>query len=1074
MIDPLTEAIRKKRDPLTEAVYNRNNPPLDRANPVGQAAGNVANIEESLRAVGEVPLQPEKSWWQSGLEHLARPGAATRSALEAARTGGDVGAAFGKGWGNPSSVVTGEQQLEQLGQSNVPVVNTVAKYLGQSGIGRFVGGTALEIAQDPTTLIGGGTQKIPGVAGAAAKRLTLAGKYVGPDLAPAGRVVSDVANVVPGVKGLREKVGSALNPMHVPFEATPAEQVALPKAYEMVANTERALPTLTRRSITERLDAAGAAGIDKTSADAASTLIESLPKTPGRYNQAVQIGKVRASPATAEVQAAAEFSIKSTDADIAEVRRLGLKIDQLQNYVYHRYRNPPEKVRNIFEAEKQKALSLGGNPSFAMTRILSDLNYARSIGLDPYTDIRALAAAHKAEATKMGAFYSLLRGPGGLQSLGKTVIDSVPQPGWKPLGDVPALKGYQLGKNLYVHPEVAKRLTNLAPMIDGSPEGLRLAKMIHGTGMKYFKMLTLGTVGFHARNFTGNIWLNIADGVWNPARYAQSAAVLARKVGSVELAGTRYTTDDILRRFDEYGLRGQGIFHEVGGPGQYPAQAERILQGRESSFGTKLGQAVIPSKSRPLGIVDTAGHGSRVVGETADSYGRMTNFLHHLDLGESFDEAAASVRKALFDYGDLTPLERSIRTYAIPFYPWMRNNLPKQLNLLLSNPKMATGTETVRRNAVSATDTDEANLPSWMRESGALPVGHPDYQSTAYATLNLPLYDLQQIHDPADIRAWAKNITSQLSPAITMIPQLATNTVAYSGAPITDTPDLKDQAMGDYLRFITKQLTGGVGRAYDQAISEEERQRRNLVKESRGLDVPPTVPRIAGPLGTFLPVNVQSQPLQAASAILDRQNLLEQQKKTVEAKKGFGLPLHDAIVAQKGAASGDPLSAAVQARQSSPSRYVPSVQSGDPLTDAANAASYRGGVGRIDVGQAVAVVQRAVAQSGVSRDWEPYLNLVLQKENRKGDPTAVNPTGVVYYENRPNELYHAKGLFQLMDPTFARYAKVAAAKNPEAFQGAFDIMDPTQNTLAAIEYIRANYAHPSKIPGLTQAGYGGY
>ena len=1043
----------------------------DKPNPMLSAASNVANVEQSLRAVGETPLQPEKSWWQSGLEHLARPGAATRSALEAARNKGDIGSAFGKGWNEPSSAVTGEQQLEQLGQSNVPVASAVAKYLGQSGLGRFIGGTALEIAQDPTTFIGAGTQRIPGVAGAAAKRLTLAGKYVGPDLSPVGAGLSSLANVVPGVKGVREAVGQNFNAAFVPFGASGQNKQLLPQAYQMIHNFEGKLPQDTLAAQKAVIDEAAAAGITRQSAEGATSLIESLPASPGQYNQLTQIGKINASAGSPEEKVAAVFARKSYDADIALANKLGLKADLIDNYTYHRYRNPPQQVQAIFAQVRTnpQSLNLGADPSFAKKRVIENLDVARSIGLDPYTDIRTTVAAHRAEAEKMVAYHNLLLGPRGLQSLGPTVIGTIPHPGWVNVGKVPSMAGYQIGDKLWVYPEVARHLANLAPMISNASEGRVLADQIHGTAMKYFKAFTLFTPAFYSRNTAGATWLNIADGVVNPLRYAQGAVAwfAPHLLPEMNIYGKVWKTQDLVNDFKSFSLQGQGIFHEVSGPGQYASQAEHLLRQREVPLGQRALEAMAPSAKHPLAPITAPMNAiftkGRQFGEASDSYMRFVNWLHHLDLGEPMAQAAQSTRNAQFDYGSLTATERNIRQYLIPFYPWMRYNLPKQLELLISNPKMATGTETLRRNAVSATGTDEANLPTWMRESGAIPIGHPDYQSTAYATLNLPLYDLQNVHDPADVQAMMKRITQTFSPFITMIPQLATNTVAYSGAPITDTPDLKDQAMRDYLRFITKQLTGGVGRAYDQAISEEERQRRNLVKESRGLDVPPTVPRIAGPLGTFFAVNVQSQPLQAASAILDRQNLLAQQKKVVEARLGKALPLSPEIAREKTTGS---FIAGIKAGQLEPPRIVPAGPPGTFLT----------GGPRIEAGQSVAVVQRAVEQAGVGRDWEPYLNLVLQKENRKGDPTAVNPTPVLNTWTRPGQPFeeHAKGLFQMLPSTFAANAALAAKRNPEPFQRGLDIMDPTQNILAAIERIRSTYGHPSQIPNLTYGTYRGY
>jgi hypothetical protein len=47
---------------------------------------------------------------------------------------------------------------------------------------------------------------------------------------------------------------------------------------------------------------------------------------------------------------------------------------------------------------------------------------------------------------------------------------------------------------------------------------------------------------------------------------------------------------------------------------------------------------------------------------------------------------AGQTRAIHFDYSDLTPFERNVMKNVIPFYTFMRNNLPYQVQMALTQP----------------------------------------------------------------------------------------------------------------------------------------------------------------------------------------------------------------------------------------------------------------------------------------------------------------------------------------------------------------------------------------------------
>ncbi len=68
---------------------------------------------------------------------------------------------------------------------------------------------------------------------------------------------------------------------------------------------------------------------------------------------------------------------------------------------------------------------------------------------------------------------------------------------------------------------------------------------------------------------------------------------------------------------------------------------------------------------------------------------RLALFISMVKDGKTYDEAEKIVSKALFDYGDLTDVEMKLRKTVVPFYTWVRKNIPLQLGQLLSNPSKA-------------------------------------------------------------------------------------------------------------------------------------------------------------------------------------------------------------------------------------------------------------------------------------------------------------------------------------------------------------------------------------------------
>lgn len=200
------------------------------------------------------------------------------------------------------------------------------------------------------------------------------------------------------------------------------------------------------------------------------------------------------------------------------------------------------------------------------------------------------------------------------------------------------------------------------------------------------------------------------------------------------------------------------------------------------------------------------------IGEYIDDHFRLANYLNGLNKYGDSKKAAQQVRKYLFNYNELTSVDRGIKV-AVPFWNWTKRNVPLQIQLLLEQPKYATSIqkfqEAINDNREGA-DWQKENsvaVPKWMTE----PFTDKEY----YTSLSSPTADLKTVSDPAAL-------LGSMNPVFKMGIETAMNKQFYNGQPISY--GTKDNAIlpEDLFRYLMRQ--GGVtGNLYDAGA-----QRRTL------------------------------------------------------------------------------------------------------------------------------------------------------------------------------------------------------------------------------------------------------
>jgi len=191
---------------------------------------------------------------------------------------------------------------------------------------------------------------------------------------------------------------------------------------------------------------------------------------------------------------------------------------------------------------------------------------------------------------------------------------------------------------------------------------------------------------YHLRNMVGNMWNNYLAGV-DVRNYPKAQAIQmyrkykGTKLGRVAEAELKrfgisgQTADDIIMQAEKTGVVGKGW---------YAADIETGLK-KELEKGFVRQPLRIKAKKIITGEIVT--EKGMAFGSTIENNARIAHFLDRLNKGDDVMQAATSVKKFLFNYGDLTAFEKQVTKRLMPFYTWTRKNVPLQAEMLWKQPE---------------------------------------------------------------------------------------------------------------------------------------------------------------------------------------------------------------------------------------------------------------------------------------------------------------------------------------------------------------------------------------------------
>ena len=282
---------------------------------------------------------------------------------------------------------------------------------------------------------------------------------------------------------------------------------------------------------------------------------------------------------------------------------------------------------------------------------------------------------------------------------------------------------------VYAHPDIVPEISEYAKMTVNPEAVSSFGKTMDAWNRLWKSYATVPIItgtGFHTKNSIGNVFNNhlaqvkayaygeagaIQKDIWQAKRAhpdlsvpdaLAASGVDADRIAKVELA----LENQVLE---------EGFFNT-----DLTGKAELAIEGKRGK-GQRIAAKFDPRNPEQMFGVPTG----RKVGEHIEDNARLAHFISKLDETGNAAQAAASVRKYLFDYGDLTPFERKVMKRIHAFYTFTRKNTPLQFEELVRNPAAANRLAMLEQATLGGDEGSAGkDVPSFMNDIGG-PVGRP-------------------------------------------------------------------------------------------------------------------------------------------------------------------------------------------------------------------------------------------------------------------------------------------------------------------------------------------------------------
>lgn len=249
--------------------------------------------------------------------------------------------------------------------------------------------------------------------------------------------------------------------------------------------------------------------------------------------------------------------------------------------------------------------------------------------------------------------------------------------------------------------------------------------------------------------------LDIGLGSINPRVNMHAIGIMAKRQGEMVMPNNiRYDWKTLRKMAEDFGVLVPGeVFAELTGKGARAFGATRMQRGMRSLV---RGRAQVENEAR------------------------MVLWLQNMRRGADPLEAANRVGDFLFNYGEVSRVEREFFRRLIPFYTFTRKNVELQVKMLRSNP----GRVINQLKPFRGLREDNESLTKWEAEALKIRLDRDGKTVHMLTGIDLPLRNLDTLWS-GGVRRTVRQQMGMITPLLKTIPELALNRQFFLGRDIT-------------------------------------------------------------------------------------------------------------------------------------------------------------------------------------------------------------------------------------------------------------------------------------------------
>jgi hypothetical protein len=317
---------------------------------------------------------------------------------------------------------------------------------------------------------------------------------------------------------------------------------------------------------------------------------------------------------------------------------------------------------------------------------------------------------------------------------------------------------------------------------------------------------------FHGLNAISNVlqnYLDIGIAAFNPAVNAQASAMIKIDLNlrKLERLSMKAGKEADAAREEMAEILSKKVFTDITGvewtygelrmhmqrnniafnPGHNVGSLDTTTQGRVEQLYDSTDSVLVKAakNANVFSVTSLPYKTGREFAQIVEAQARVLNFMNNLKNTGDPLLAAQRTKMFLFDYGNLTRVEKTILKRLMPFYTFSRKNIELQARALLTTPGRITSELTALRNLGMVLSGDEITeeekkmLPQWALNGIGILAERRGSTIEALTTLRSPIEQPFQQLQPG-------NLLGSISPLIKLPLEQITGYSLYNGKMLSD------------------------------------------------------------------------------------------------------------------------------------------------------------------------------------------------------------------------------------------------------------------------------------------------